>query len=445
MPSVDINLLDKLLADNELEMLLSQLGSAEKVADEDIRQKAVAISGRLEKLRDETLRGTLTFEQVSLEENRIRAAISMLLSDLRNPKKAKEKEQKKRAWVLPATVYSIVAATLLWWLFQPVSMFRMEADLLVERLSFTYLQGPTDFAQGNLRQCIWQNYATASFDAEKGQLDTDLDGQWESTFPLESSVQISANPDVPGIGLQFGPARLEKLALENNAIITLSRPEDNAAQLRLTVQQSNALKGSFTYSQPLTIQAEQCNVGGLPNETEFPQPIQIQLFAPQGMAREVNVAGFPGSATLDLDLAEGIKMENKNLLIANPSFYKPVENVAVPTILRGEISLAEVDKPAFRQWTLPEGEALDLRAEKLALERLDIKPEGISMHLSGDVSRIETGQNHSLRNPLRIEWLWANQRLLLSAFGIAFIGLAFFLPPKMRDRIFELLKILKGF
>jgi len=194
------------------------------------------------------------------------------------------------------------------------------------------------------------------------------------------------------------------------------------------------------------VQAEQFELEGLPGETTFLSPVQIRIEPPAELAREVTITSFSGTSVLDLTLADTLLQESNNLAVTEVSFYKPIENIALPTILSGEIRIAEVDKPLARTLPIAAGEALDLTAvDRLALEKISIRPEGISLRLSGLVSSLETGKSHDLRNPLRLEWFWCNYRTLLIGLGIAFLGLAMFLPPKIRERIFEVLKIAKGF
>lgn len=438
--------LQQLLADNQLEAVLDILLAPDATVQEEIQEKATALSGRLEKLRDEIHNGTRTFEQSNLEENRIREALLELIKTISRPETGSKNSLKKNNWMVPALLYGLMAIALLWCLFQPVNTFRIEADLLVERVGFRYLGGPTDFAQGNLHQVLWQNYSEARFDGASIRLDRTLNGIWEKKLALVSPLRIQSNPDISGTGIQIGPVRLEKLLLTPGAQVTLSRPEEDESLLRLTVQQTTALKGECTYNGSLLVQAEQVAIEGIPGDTAFIYPIQLQIEAPAGMAREITITGFPGSSTLDLALAEPLSMESKNLSVTDLSFYQPVENMAFPTLLSGEIRFVEVDQSTARTLSISEGEALDISVpEKLVLEHLTIRPEGISLRLSGMVSRLETGKYRDLRNPLRLEWLWHNHRTLLLALGIAFLGLSLFLPPKVRDRIFELLKIVNGY
>lgn len=415
--------LNQLIAKNELEEAIRLLQNEDEGVPKAIREELILLSGRLQKLKQEEFRGVISHEHALLEINRIRSALSQIAQTYsKTPEElARIALRNKLRWAIPSLIYLLVAGGTLWWFFQPQPNFRLEAELLVERLTFKFLEGPGNFMRGNIHSCYWQNYQSMSIEADRVVLDT---GSREAIVPT-SVVLFKADENVPGIGVRFGAAILEQLQIEPGALLTLIHDEEMLSNLRLSIQQTTGLSSEWTYQDSLDLEVEMASQEGLPGATTFYGPTSLRFFPPPGKAREIKVRSFSGTTNLELQFDAGYQIEGKNLLIADPNFYQPLESVAVPTLLGGNIQIGALDKKPLKNITISEGEALDLFSEQhYNLQKITFGEIGIHIHFYGEVQGVETGRDHESRNPLRIEWWWHSRKLLVVAMGI--IGLAFF-------------------
>lgn len=442
--------LQKHLRKDELEELLELLTNDEKDIPDAFQKRSILLMARLEQLEEKLGEGTINNEAATIERNSIRASVADILEDFQAGRTESISEQvkkkNKRSWLIASIVYGFCAIALIWWLFQPQPGFRITAKLLVDGLSFTYLSGPTDFGQGDIQLCSWQNYETATFEAEQLLLDEDLDNRWDDSLSMTDILKLQTDPDIAGLALRFGPARLEKLFLEPETTVNLILPQGEQQLFRLSIQQEKPLQGRWVYRDSLRLEAEQVLVEGLEDYEDFLYPAAAKLLPPKGLAREFSIKSYPGNTDLELQFDKANTITSKNLTIRNPVFLRPVETVAVPTIRSGEIQIGKTDAPALRTIMLQEGERLDLtHTDPLTLEEMSIQESAIALKLQGKLTGIATGAQQELRTPYRVEWLWHAHRLLLLSLGIAFIGLSVFLPEGIRKRILDMFKLVKGF
>lgn len=448
MPTKTIQELEQLLARNELDKVIQLLRKDQGGLSDTAQQEFILISSRLEQVRQQEFKGIISKEDATLEMNKIRNALLQFIQ--KNGQSPEEKTQaaarKRLKWIIPLVIYLVFATALIYWLFLPQLNFRIQANLLVERCSFQYLEGPTNFAQGKVASCYWQNYQSAQLEAESIWVDEDGDQIWETQTIVTDLINIQADENIPGISLRFGPVKLERFFLEPQALLTLSQDENNPTLIQLSIQQNTALKSDWTFQDSLNLEVEMVTLEGIPEITELYMPTKLKAIPPEGKARELQVQSFTGTSNLDLEFASDFEFEGTNLMINNISFYQPLESVAVPTLLGGSVQIGVLDKEPLKTIDIEEGEALDLYSQApLALESMTFGQNGIQLKLNGKVTGLETGRNHESRTPKRIEWLWHTQKLLVIVLGFAFLVMASFLPPKIRERIFEILKIAKGF
>lgn len=436
MKAESITQLQEWLQADQLEKILRELLQTQSYSSA-LKERIVALSGRMKNLKKQESRGLISSEDAMLERNKIREALILILSEVEAPEEARRVHRKKKlVRMAPAGVYILVTAALIWWLFQPRKTFGIKADLWVERATFRYIEGPASFAQGNMASCVWQNFETVRLEGERLLLDETLDGDYEKQVDLSSAITLKADPDISGLGVRFGAARLEKLRLNSGAILTVSLPEEEERLFRMTIHQDEKLGADWTYQDSLILQTEQTQLEGAGDFPAFFYPAQLKLLPPRELAREFSLHSFPGTTTLDLTPDGRLTVESRDLYIAEPSFFKAVETVAVPAIVKGVVHIAEVDREPFQRIDLQESEGLNIIAEgKLALQELRLEEGAIALRISGRINRLETGANYELRNPNNLQWLWQNRRILLIALGVALAGLAAFLPEKIRERI----------
>lgn len=430
MSSEFIKKIERLIVKDNLEEAITLLQESNEWIPESAKEDILALSGQLRNLRQQEMRGIVSHENALLEINKIRNALIQFIQVYsKTPQEqAKVALRKKMKWLTPLMVYLVVSGAAIWWLFLPQPNFRIEADLLVERVSFKYLEGPTDFAEGEVHACFWQNFKSLELEADQVLIDKDGDGSRETQSPPTSNIIIKADENIPGVGVRFGGARLERLHLQPNALLTIAQSKNTTSSTQITIQQAEELKSEWTFQDSMDMQVEMVEIEGIPNLSTVYTPTNLRVYPPKEKAREMKIRAFTGTSNLEMQFDKDYKIEGKNLLMAEPSFYQPLESVAVPTILGGSIQIGVLDKVPLKTIDISEGQALDIFSDQnFSLQKISFEKNGINIHFNGEVQKVETGRNHDSRNPSRIEWLWHSQKLLVLAIGFVLLGLAVFL------------------
>lgn len=425
MSSEFIKKIERLIVKGNLEEAITLLQESNEWIPESAKEDILALSGQLRNLRQQEMRGIVSHENALLEINKIRNALIQFIQVYsKTPQEqAKVALRKKMKWLIPLMVYLMVSGAAIWWLFFPQPNFRIEANLLVERVSFKYLEGPTDFAQGEVQACFWQNFKSLELEANYVLMDEDRDEKWETQTSPASNIVIKADENIPGVSVRFGEARLERLHLQPNALLTIAQTENSTSAIQITIQQREELKSEWTFQDSMDIQVEMVEIEGIPNLSTVYTPTNLRVFPPKDKAREMKIHAFRGTSNVEMQFDKDYRIEGKNLLMAEPSFYQPLESVAVPTILGGDIQIGVLDKAPLKTIDISEGQALDIFSnQKFSLQRISFAKNGININFNGEVQKIETGRNHDLRNPSRIEWWWHSQKILVFALGIVLLA-----------------------
>lgn len=433
-----IQQLKKKIAKDKLEEVITMLQNGEEWIPDSAKESIHLLSGRLIQLRQKEMRGVIATDEALLELNKIRNALFQIIQTYaKTPEEqAKLSFQKRMKWFVPLLIYLLLTGGLMGWFFQPQTTYRIAAELLVERVSFRYLEGPTNLAKGSIKSCHWQNYKSVELEGAQIWLAENDNPLWEQTATITSPLTIKADENVPGLGIRFGPARLEKIYLESGAWLTFSQSENQPSLIQMSIQQAAQLKMDWAYRDSLDLELEMAQIEGISGLEMLYAPTRLRIFPPPNMAREIKIQAFGGTTNVDMHFEEEFEMEGKNLLIADPTFYQPLESVAVPTILSGTIQHGVLDRPPLKTINLSEGEALDILADQnLSLQKISFEENGIRILFTGEVQKVETGRSHSLRNPTRLAWWWHSQKMLLITLVIVLIGAAVFLLVHTRKGI----------
>ena len=434
--------LQKFISENQVEKALALLQKGEDVPDL-VRVEAVSLSGRLQQIKQQERKGIISHENAILEWNKIRDALMQIIHFYaKSPEeRALIARQRKKKWLVLLVLYVGVTGGLIVWLFRPQPSYRIAAELMVERVSFQYLEGPANFARGKVISCFIQNFASVELEGDRLLWDKTSDNQWNAHQILTSSLAFKSDENIPGIGMHFGPAQLERLYPAPGALLTFSQSEDDPSFIQATIQQQEALRSEWTFQDSLDLEVEMVTLDGVPGLTFIYTPTQMRVYPPSGKAREMKITSFPGTSSLDMHFDSDFLVEGKNLLIAELNFYQPLESVAVPTLLAGRIQIGQLDKKPLKTIAISEGEALDVFSdEPLSLQKISFEEHGIAIQFSGLVQEIETGRNHESRSPSRMEWWWHSQKWLVSALLTATLGLVLFLLDSLRKKPSGMLK-----
>lgn len=441
-----------LIAADELDKACTLLQNPKIQPEREERQDALQLSGRLARLVRQINRGTISSGDANVEHNQIRNALLVLADTVPQDNLIDTEELdlpniQSQKWkrLLPALMYLLLASGLAGYLLQPKSTVRIEADLEVDRFQFRYHQGPNNFMQGAAQSYVWQDYQEVTVEGKQLRYDDSQDGMWDGTYSLRNDLVISPYPGVSGVSIEIYGAEMGSASIEPNAFITFERPAEDLELFRVIVEQENPLRVKWIYADSADVVAEMANLVGLAGIDEIPFLSQLRLYPPEGSAREIRGVGVSGTVALEMSLTPDNLLEGYDLDITEPQFIRSEEQQLVSTITAGEIRVKEVNKAGFDPILLEEKEKLSLTTVgKLSLERFSISQSGISLTLSGTVDEIEMGVENSSVKPSRLEWLWMNKRLPLLAVGILLIGLLFFLPGPLRERIMSVLKLIPG-
>ncbi len=441
-----------LIASDELDKACTLLQNPKIQPEREERQDALQLSGRLARLVRQINRGTISSGDANVEHNQIRNALLVLVDTVPQDILVDSAELdlpsiQSRKWMrlLPAMIYLLLAGGLTVYLLQPKSTVRIEADLEVDRFQFRYQQGPNNFIQGAAQRYAWQDYQELTVEGEQLKYDDSQDGMWDGTYSLKNDLVLSPYPGVSGVSIEISGAEMESASIEPNAFITLERPVEDPEIFRMIVEQEKPLQVKWIYADSADIVADMANLEGLPGIDEIPFLSQLRVFAPEGSAREIRSSGVSGTVALEMELLENDSLEGYDLEIAEPKFIRAEEQKLVSTLISGSVRIQEANQTGFDPILLGEKKKLNLvSTNKLFLERFSIDQAGISLALSGVVDEIEVGAERTSVKPSRLEWLWMNKRLPLLAGGFLLIGLLFFLPGPLRERITSVLKLIPG-
>ncbi|MEM7369040.1 MAG: hypothetical protein AAF587_10615 [Bacteroidota bacterium] len=447
-------LMSKLTSD-QLEECLDLLLADDANMPEEIREELILLSARLNRLAEKERQDLLDPKDIDRSRNQIRSALLELVDelpeDLRlSPKRLKQARKNKIKGIVAIGVYLIVAGALLFLAFQAKTHVRVEADLLLDCISFQHKAGDYDFHHSDLQGLSLYNYGQLEMEADGVAVDEFWDESWGERYSeLEQNILLTQDPDIGGVGIPIvSPVRIEELPIESGARVSLYRPTDEMEKqlIRLIIDQEDELLGRLSYRDSLDIHPEQVTVEGLGEREFLYSPMVVRLFGSSDERKELSFLHQHSLLTLDLSIADSLVLQGLGLQIASPEFFRRDEDrsihQAIPTVLGGFLQIKEVNQaPLLHIPFQQERTALHLRgAASLDVQQLSIGPEGIHIQFAGYVDRIETGGMSELRNPSYVSWMWHNQRSLLIGIGILLFGMIFFLPTPLRKQVLFVLR-----
>lgn len=422
--------LTQLLVEDRLKELLEVLKDYDFLLSKKTRSEIVLIAGRYAQLGKQERSGTIGIEENNLERNRIRESLLQLLEEISeeidlDPGRIRKRRIKRiiaLAWLM---VYILGALGLFWYLIQPQRRFRVEGKILTESVSFRHLDGRYDLGNKSVSALHLYNYQALAATGNEVGLDEQMNGQLDSEATLEDgSLSLRPDPDIAGIGVNFGAIIIERLPIAPGDLVTWTCPRQAGDPFKLQIQQDQSSRIRLNYIDSIQMVVEQAELKYSGQEVFLSGPSFLKLFTQESGAGEITCTTFPGVLSLDLFLKDSFAMQSQGLLVSEPSFYEPVEQVAVPAILSGELSIREKSHEPLEQIRLEAGETLNiLGAASLSLDQLLLNQNGIFLTFHGEVSAIETGRNEELRNPSRMAWVWHNHKWALIGILIILVGL----------------------
>ncbi|MEM7371206.1 MAG: hypothetical protein AAF587_21500 [Bacteroidota bacterium] len=437
---------------DKLEAVLTVLLSAELSLPDHSQRQAMLLSGRLTNLNEQIRNGTLAPDEAARERNRIRKSLLGLVADLAAdlmlpPAMAVEERRLRYRWLASLAAYLLIAGSLLFFLFQPQTNLRVEGELTMDRFSFIHQQGEYELEGIEFSQVRITDFRQLEAEADSLELQTDIRVDLEPSYQVpEGSLRLRAIPDIPGLGVNLlTSTRLEALDIQSGTMLTLERLPDERGSLRILVEQMDSLSCTVSYMEQAHLQTEEVLVEGIPALGELSGLASWRLFGETTRRSSIVFHSLPALFGLELYPQDSLVIAGKSLMISDPTFLRKEGDVVRPTILGARLVLQEHDHSPLQTIQIQEGEGLALTCDQpIAIRQVSLVQDGIRIAFEGEMDKIESGAYLDVRNPLRIEWLWHNHRLLLIALGLLGFGIIFFLPGPVRESILRFVKHMRS-
>ena len=405
-----------LIADDQLEEVVTLIQQEESGISGPVWKEVVLLSGRLSLLAQQLSRNTIEPGEANRERSRIREALMLQVSQMVSDADQQQRVKKNVRLGIAIGAYLIMGLGILALVLSPKTSIRMEAELLVSQLTFTYQQGNLDLAGRKLAGLRMAHLERVEIQGVQYTLGESEDSMLASIQPLpDGGVGLTPFPEATGVALPIlSPVRLTQLPLYSDATLTLF-PSEEASLIKLIVEQDSGALIQVDYYQQLDLEPELMSVEGIPDYPELFDPTHLRVYGPKDSERSLSAGMNSGIFSLELSLQDSLPIEGRALQIEQPRFYQKDINlnneVPISTVLGGSIRLIENRKNALRELEIGERQELTFTGEELLeVERLTILPEGIDLKLSGTVDTIETGMRREIQNPSWWEWLWHNYR-----------------------------------
>lgn len=407
--------LNQLLAEDRLQEVLEAFKAQAASLDEELEAEIILLSGKFAHIEKQKRLGTVNQAEANLERNRIRVALQAIADEIPdeleiNPGLLKKQQQKKYIAFGVIGGFTVFVIALFIFALQPKQDIRIEAQLLLEQVSFRHLKGSYGFSGKSLSALHIYNYAQLEIQGDKFELTENL-GNFSKNqrYNLTAPMLIEPYPEVAGVGVNLGQLRLEELSIPSGALLTFIRPKSTLDPFQIQTQFGEPISGYMSYNDSLDITIEQAMANIEEQNIDVLELLLFYLLTEKGRAGEIRFESFPGNLSMDMFLDDSLVLRAIGLRISEISFYKPVEQIAVPSILGGELKLQESHASPMKIIPLQSGESLNLiGAASLSLNELTINQEGISLSFNGKVQKIETGQNEENQNPSLFAWVFHN-------------------------------------
>ncbi len=413
------------------------------------RNTAVLLSARLANNGGAEKEGTISESDRQLEQNRIRKALLDIANaipehqqielnrreELELQNAGLKKQNRRYRWLVGAGVYLLIAGSVAWWLLGQQSSFRIEADLLVDQMTFTYENGTSFLPETSLDRVGIQYFSEVSLPAEEVVIGSD-----HLPAPADGAVLKIRPMDIPGADpeLRMYHVGLDKIKPSRGSEVLLQRPsEKNLTSFLMQVRKEEASLFSLSYQDSVRIEGDYLELSSFPGVESFIDPGELTALFPNS-GKEIQVKGIPHQSILAFKHNEPVLLSASDLEVSDLRLNKDQDNKLISSVLRGEIWLVESDEENAMEPVIkvssPDQLAI-LADEPLAITSLQFSEEGIRFFLEGTVTDVQTGLKFTSRSPVRWEWLWHNKKSTLIVIGLVMLGLLFFIPLTWLNRI----------
>lgn len=433
---------------DHLEHALKTLTFSEQAIPEDVREEAILLSGKYQHWVEMKHNDTHSFTEVRQERNRIRDALLHLVTELPENLEIDTPRlrilQKQNLYILFAIAYLLIAGAISFFLFSPKTPVRIEADLLVDQMSYGQYDNNYKIAGQALTGITLYHFEHLYINADQVLLDEEGDSSWTPVRLSQGKrIQLSPFPESIGVGIQIeGECQINELKLSPNARFKIARGERLGDMLSayIFVEQKESVWGSIQYASDLKLYPEQVKIKGLEGYEDFFTVADMHIQGKADSERNLRFQSYPGIFSMLLTQKDSLHLEATRLRMSDLKFFRKDDNLTVddpiPTVLGGEIRIKEANESPMQVIGLREREELNLIGEQvLNITQLKIQAEGIRLSMEGEIGKIETGQSRDVRNPSWLKWLLHNHMYKLIVGLVVLVGLLGILPAYLTKKL----------
>ncbi|MBK6930146.1 MAG: hypothetical protein IPH12_04510 [Saprospirales bacterium] len=426
----DQTTINRLIGEDDLKQAINFLHERTKGQAPEQHETLLLLAARWEKMQRQEMENTEDPDELRREHSRIVKALIRLNNETFQPPRFLGSRRSRRFAVAGLAVLS---AAVVFWMFQPRNDFESAIDLVCKRVAFTFLKGNSQvFGNEPLRQLRVQNFTQTGIQANRVWMDLDNDGavyEKEAAVP-EGLISLLPVPDAGGAEFSAGPLHLSSLAYAPGARLSIGTSAGNPRELQLDVLHSARTQGEFDFSDSLLFFANLVEISG-PGLSGNPGQL-AGLIVPAG-ASKIFVENTQSLATFYLEFKDSLHFSVPKMAVDDLDFSIKTGEERVSSLVSGQIRLTDGRGNAYRTVALEKNSELTLEPSgEVLVQELSVRPEQISLRLTGNFRVIRTGNSAALniQNPLMGEWLWHNHSYtvlalgfaLLAAFGVLWFG-----------------------
>lgn len=424
--------------------LLERYGESDDLLQNDLIQ----ISANYSSLEADQRRDVLEQREIRVGKAKISQALISLSEEIPDGKTISltpetqlllqnlelQKKAGRFTWLLGAIIYLVIASGVAVWLFGKQGTYDIKAEILVDQLGFEYVSGTSFLPDESMERVGILYFSEITLPAQSLRTNNQT-----ITDPAGGSPLTIQPIDISGVDpeVRFYNVGLDQLSPTPGSKVLIERPsEENPSSFLLKINKEAASNLVLSFQDSVRIEGNDLVYSEFPGVGAI-DTSNIWVRYP-GSAKEIQIEGIPQQFIVTFKGNKTVSLSQSDLTIKGLKLYKEHEDQPISSVLGATIWVKEPGSDEAIEPAIQAGKTENLSIlseEALAMTALEFSQDGILMKLEGTVSDIQTGRTFSSRSPARWEWLWHNQKALLIGIGIIMIGLLFFVPMTVLNRI----------
>lgn len=436
-----------MIKSGQLRVAIDLLGEHTE-SDDVLYHDLILISGTFSALESDQKKGVLEQQQIQVGRAKTTQSLLHLAEEIPEGKTISltpetqlllqnlelQKKTGRFTWLLGAIIYLGIASGVALWLFGKQGTYNIKAEILVDQLGFEYVSGTSFLPDESMERVGIQYFSDITMPAQSLRMGTTILSDSAGGSPLK--IQPI---DIPGVDpeVRFYNVGLDQLSPTPGSKVLIQRPsEENPSSFLLKINKEEASHLVLTFQDSVRIEGNDLVYSGFPG-VEAVSASELWVRYPNA-AKEIQIEGIPQQFIVTFKGNKPVSLSQSDLTIKGLKLYKEHEDQAISSVLGASIRFQEPGSSESIEPAIQVGktESLSILSEEaLAMTALEFSQDGIRLKVEGTVSDIQTGRTFTSRSPARWEWLWQNQKAVLLAIGLVLIGLLFFVPITVLNRI----------